>query len=120
MGNIYPLLIGIILSSSITLYADDQGVKVMTPYGEMIFTDDDDSSLILNEYAKTSDNYQTDSLNTRAIISVCEKADGALSEIMDYICLDDFVNKPEIIADIYDSDCKSLEKYIDYIGLFRK
>ena len=100
-----------------SLYAQADGVKVSTPYGEMEFSDDDKSSDILNEFAKACGDHHRDSLNTRAIISVCEVADCALAEIMDYICFDDFFNKPDIVAEIYRSDDKKKKKYIDFIAL---
>lgn len=111
------VLIGIVLLWNFSLHAQTHGIKASTPYGEIEFSDDDNSSRRLNEFAKASGDYRTDSLNTRAIISVCEVADGALSEMMDYICLDDFVNKPEIAVDIYTSDDYALEKYIDFVAI---
>ena len=117
----FTLLTFISLSMTIILYAQ-VGIKVSTPYGEMEFCDDDNSTNALERFSKASGDYRTDSLNTLAIINVCKASDGALSEIMDYICLEDFINKPNVVIDIYLQNENILEEYINFlaIGVYNK
>ena len=112
----------LILLMPITLYSRELGIKASTPYGEMEFWDDDNSTIVLEGFSKASGDYRTDSLNTLAIVSVCKVSDGALSEIMDYICLEDFRNKPKVVIDIYLHSKNVLDKYIGFlaIGFYNK
>lgn len=90
---------------------------IETPYGAMCFSDDDESTDILEWLAQSSGSQKIDSINSMVIINVAEGADGALGELIGNICLNDFANKPNTIISIYNNyGLSKVEAYCDQIA----
>lgn len=110
----YMKLIGVFFFLTfmcIPFVAKESTVKIDTPYGIKAISDEDTKFLMWLSYS-TGD-YRIDSINTRILSNLCNIADGALSEALGNVCMTDFVNKKNIIIDIYKNNGKDV--LIDYL-----
>ncbi len=90
---------------------------VATPYGEFQFTDDDASCRLLQWFSESTRRFEVDSINTCVIIGVSDISDGALSEIIGCVCIDDLLNKHNVIALIYKyRGYDFMKMYLTHIG----
>lgn len=98
----------------------DSGARIPTVwsvYGTRLLSDDDESYNLLHRLAEYTGKEDVDLLNTLALIEATYYSDGALSEILGGICVDDFKNKTKTIIYIFDNfGPDKLELYIQFIA----
>lgn len=92
-------------------------IKCQTPYGEIVFQDDDTSENVLDWLSLSCGNQKIDSINSLIIMDVARKSDGALGELMGSICFCDFTNKPNVIISIFlNKKFNLIKPYFDHIA----
>lgn len=90
---------------------------VSSPYGLIRINDENMVAEFYDWLSRKSGSDYTDSINSRILMEIFSNSDAALSNVGAIICRNDFMNKTDIVLNIYRSgDTELVDNYMSIIG----